>query len=83
MVLQLRDRLVLLLVLLYQYFITRRLFIPFPVAVFYKSSFRAVLIYISGVASKENNTNQYFFITISMCCSILTASKKEAALGFM
>lgn len=83
MVRQLQDRLLLLLVLLHWYFITSRLFIPFPAIVFYKYSFRAVLIYISGMASKGNNPTRYIFIIISMCCSILTASKKEAALGFM
>lgn len=71
-----------LLVRLHWYFITSRLIFPFPAIVFYKSRFRAVLIYISRMASKGNNTRQYIFITISVCYSILTASKKEAALGF-
>lgn len=47
-----RQSCLLLIVLLHWYFITSRLFIPFPAIVFYKSSFRVVLIYISGMASK-------------------------------
>ena len=35
------------------------------------------------MASKGNKTTRYIFITVSMRCSILTATKKEAALGFM